>query len=330
MGRYLTAHGFANAPALLGEVSRIDARGTTPCAGRRPGLRAQPGRCLDLGPQSGQPRLRRHGEPRGLGRVARRRHQGLSRPRRQRSAASSAPCTSCWRGRPTIRPSRRARPAARTSRPGSSGRSELVSRAFDAIAMRTDWDNEAVEADAHALLANREALERGAAPAGRARRRHADDAHPWRFPPRPGAGRQRRCLHHRLRGRAGAAARRTPRQGQPAGATSPACCAPSTMRRRRRSIPRTWSQAACRRDGASGWSRACARARRRPSSTAIARPPAAGQTGQPTLLDFFLIEKAAYEVNYEAANRPTWLAIPVGGLARIASRLLASAPERQS
>ena len=44
------------------------------------------------------------------------------------------------------------------------------------------------------------------------------------------------------------------------------------------------------------------------------------------LLDFFLIEKAAYEVNYEAANRPTWLAIPVGGLARIASRLLASAP----
>ena len=44
------------------------------------------------------------------------------------------------------------------------------------------------------------------------------------------------------------------------------------------------------------------------------------------LLDFFLIEKAAYEVNYEAANRPTWLAIPVGGLARIANRLLPSAP----
>ena len=44
------------------------------------------------------------------------------------------------------------------------------------------------------------------------------------------------------------------------------------------------------------------------------------------LLDFFLIEKAAYEVNYEAANRPAWLAIPVGGLARIANRLLAPAP----
>ena len=45
------------------------------------------------------------------------------------------------------------------------------------------------------------------------------------------------------------------------------------------------------------------------------------------LLDFFLIEKAAYEVNYEAANRPTWLAIPVSGLARIAARLLAPRPQ---
>ena len=48
------------------------------------------------------------------------------------------------------------------------------------------------------------------------------------------------------------------------------------------------------------------------------------------LLDFFLIEKAAYEVNYEAANRPTWLAIPVGGLARIANRLLAPVPSADS
>ena len=39
--------------------------------------------------------------------------------------------------------------------------------------------------------------------AGRSRRGHLDDAHPWRFPSRPGAGRQRRRLHHRLRGRAG-------------------------------------------------------------------------------------------------------------------------------
>ncbi|CAN5200123.1 maltose alpha-D-glucosyltransferase [soil metagenome] len=40
------------------------------------------------------------------------------------------------------------------------------------------------------------------------------------------------------------------------------------------------------------------------------------------LLDLFLVEKAAYEVLYETANRPTWLGIPVGGLATIARRLL--------
>ena len=40
------------------------------------------------------------------------------------------------------------------------------------------------------------------------------------------------------------------------------------------------------------------------------------------LLDFFLIEKAAYELAYEAANRPAWLSIPVRGLFRLAERVL--------
>jgi maltose alpha-D-glucosyltransferase/alpha-amylase len=44
--------------------------------------------------------------------------------------------------------------------------------------------------------------------------------------------------------------------------------------------------------------------------------------GNTDLLDFFLIEKAAYEIGYEAANRPTWLPIPLSGLARIVRRLL--------
>jgi len=43
--------------------------------------------------------------------------------------------------------------------------------------------------------------------------------------------------------------------------------------------------------------------------------------GNSDLLDFFLIEKAAYEIGYEAANRPTWLPIPLNGLARIIHRL---------
>ena len=32
------------------------------------------------------------------------------------------------------------------------------------------------------------------------------------------------------------------------------------------------------------------------------------------LLDLFLIEKAAYEITYEAANRPTWIGVPLAGL----------------
>ncbi len=40
------------------------------------------------------------------------------------------------------------------------------------------------------------------------------------------------------------------------------------------------------------------------------------------LLDIFLLEKASYEVAYEAANRPDWIGVPVSGLARAAGRLL--------
>jgi len=41
------------------------------------------------------------------------------------------------------------------------------------------------------------------------------------------------------------------------------------------------------------------------------------------LLDLFVIEKAAYEVGYEAANRPTWLPVPLAGLSHLADRVLA-------
>jgi maltose alpha-D-glucosyltransferase/alpha-amylase len=41
------------------------------------------------------------------------------------------------------------------------------------------------------------------------------------------------------------------------------------------------------------------------------------------LLDLFLLEKASYEICYEASGRPSWVGIPVRGLARIAERMLA-------
>ncbi len=40
------------------------------------------------------------------------------------------------------------------------------------------------------------------------------------------------------------------------------------------------------------------------------------------LLDLFLIEKAAYEVVYESANRPSWIDVPLHGLAARTRHLL--------
>ncbi|MFC0401343.1 maltose alpha-D-glucosyltransferase [Paraburkholderia rhizosphaerae] len=50
--------------------------------------------------------------------------------------------------------------------------------------------------------------------------------------------------------------------------------------------------------------------------------PLVAPADEQALLDLFLIEKAAYEIRYEAANRPSWLGLPVRGLAALTSRLL--------
>jgi len=49
----------------------------------------------------------------------------------------------------------------------------------------------------------------------------------------------------------------------------------------------------------------------------------AGEAAYPdaALLDLFLLEKAAYEVCYEAANRPHWIGVPLRGLAQMAGRM---------
>jgi maltose alpha-D-glucosyltransferase/alpha-amylase len=39
------------------------------------------------------------------------------------------------------------------------------------------------------------------------------------------------------------------------------------------------------------------------------------------LLDFFTLEKAVYEVSYELANRPAWVAIPLSGILRIVEKV---------
>jgi maltose alpha-D-glucosyltransferase/alpha-amylase len=39
------------------------------------------------------------------------------------------------------------------------------------------------------------------------------------------------------------------------------------------------------------------------------------------LLELFEVEKAAYEIAYEAANRPAWVDVPLQGLAQLIARL---------
>jgi maltose alpha-D-glucosyltransferase/alpha-amylase len=53
-----------------------------------------------------------------------------------------------------------------------------------------------------------------------------------------------------------------------------------------------------------------------------AAKPWVRSTAETPLLDLFLIEKAAYEVRYELANRPAWLRIPLRGLHDIVKRIL--------
>ena len=48
---------------------------------------------------------------------------------------------------------------------------------------------------------------------------------------------------------------------------------------------------------------------------------------QNDLLDLFTLEKAAYEICYEAANRPAWLHVPLSGIHALAARLLGTNPK---
>ncbi len=45
--------------------------------------------------------------------------------------------------------------------------------------------------------------------------------------------------------------------------------------------------------------------------------PAQDAEAEQSLLRLFLIEKAAYEIAYEAANRPAWIDVPLHGLAQL-------------
>ena len=57
-------------------------------------------------------------------------------------------------------------------------------------------------------------------------------------------------------------------------------------------------------------------------SAAAALPHRGGVGAMAALIDLFELEKAAYELVYEATNRPDWVAVPLRGLATIVARLV--------
>ncbi len=50
--------------------------------------------------------------------------------------------------------------------------------------------------------------------------------------------------------------------------------------------------------------------------------PGQDPAAEQPLLNLFLIEKAAYEIAYEAANRPTWMDVPLHGLAKLTAQVI--------
>ena len=80
---------------------------------------------------------------------------------------------------------------------------------------------------------------------------------------------------------------------------------------------------ACR--GSERATRSCARFAERAAQCFLAGyaevlPRPGDSDAEQDLLRLFLIEKAAYEIAYEAANRPAWIDVPLHGLARIVGR----------
>ena len=154
--------------------------------------------------------------------------------------------------------------------------------------------------------------------------RRAPVPDPRRLPPRPDPDRAGRCLHHRLRGRARSSSR-APRQGQPirdvagflrsldyAASSMPGPAddgSPQPGRERRRALLEDFRRLTRRRS-----SRPIGRRSRAEGTLSIAprrRHPHRTVHAQ----------KAAYEISYEAANRPKWLSVPLRGMACSRGRL---------
>ncbi len=332
MSRHLTRAGYANAPALAGEVLRVGADGTPHTVAILQGFVDNQGdawdRSLDFLKRavgdlalsaSATPDAREaDGEADEIDAYAE--FAGAIGTRLGELHVTLAAPTDD----PAFAPER-ATPAhvARWTQDAIA----MVDRAMGLLAPRLDDLDDGVRDAALALLASREDLVAALDPL---LPEHLDallHAYPRRFPSGPGARRAGRRDADRLRGRAGARAGRTPRQiASLARRGGPAALALLCQRGRAvldREGPRSPPPTASAR---------CSTASGRPPPTASSPTTGAPSSSRPRrspgprdaerLLTLFLVEKAAYELAYEAANRPDWLGVPVLGLAALSAQLL--------
>jgi maltose alpha-D-glucosyltransferase/alpha-amylase len=321
MTRYLTSHGFANAPGLLGEVSRIDKDGQRHALAVAQAFVRNQGDAwtwaLNQANRAFDATASREATAQARGDDIRDYHALAATIGRQLGTMHTVLAQPT--DDPAFAPQRATASDVATWIERARG---LLDRAFEAISNRTDWENETLEAEAKGLLANRDGLHAALERLGRhgegtlMTRIHGDfhlgqvlvasaDAYIIDFegePARPLEERRRKASP--LRDVAGLL-----RSIDYAAATA---MDPKNLLASRLSPGRRQRLMARLREGSE-------KAFREGYREAAAQLP---DMGGNTLLDFFLLEKAAYEVSYEAANRPTWLGVPVRGLARIASRLL--------
>jgi maltose alpha-D-glucosyltransferase/alpha-amylase len=329
MTRYLTERGFANTPPLLGEVVRVSADGaphTVMMAQRF--VRNQGdgwtwtldflGRAVEEIAVTGHEAEAESdafgiyaGFAGAIGTRLAQMHTVLAQPTDDPAFApgeADAATAEAWGG----------------------GAVEQITLAFDMLRGMTEWPDEAARTLIRQLLSAEIALQsaaRSLARAGRGAlqtRVHGDfhlgqvlvvqgDAFIIDFEGEPARSlEQRRQKSCAMRDVAGLI--RSFDYVAAAGATGPSAASPSAEERRATLLARFLREAEARFLESY---RAVLREAPKPWVTDGAEEP---------LLDLFLIEKAAYEVRYEASNRPGWLHIPLRGLHSIAQRVLV--PER--
>jgi maltose alpha-D-glucosyltransferase/alpha-amylase len=319
MGRYLTAHGFANAPPFLGQIVRADPDGTPFSLGVAQGFVRNQGdawswlldnmlRALDelssaasVGDAQGEHIADYESLAAAIGRRLGEMHAILARDSEDPAFA------------PDI--------ASESDADGWSGQARArLEVAFGLIARQRGWDRPEDAARAGLLLEQRAELLAalpGLARAGAGSsmtRIHGDfhlgqvlvvsgDAYIIDFEGEPKCTiEERRAKSSPLRDVAGLL-----RSFDYAAATI-------VDRRNVGSVP----VSDARRDEFVARFRECA-----PKAFLTAYNDVMGRDGvNERLLDLFLIDKAAYELAYEAAYRPTWLPVPLAGLSALAQRTL--------